>query len=213
MEDYPEELPEYSPNPASQRVQTCTGSLNCEHRYALRDSRGHDWLSFVVKSRAADSKFIPVFLGGDTIKGEVQLDLGKTKTLKGLTVTVRFVLTSSCRSPHACYYYYKIRAWMTAVGQEEDIFLHKTEPIWTPASSKETKVIGKRAYPFSISLPHDVEIQSISNATEKRFLLPPTFNERASPVYIDYRLSITARRGRLECNTKCVSNRPPRWYI
>ena len=84
------------------------------------------------------------------------------------------------------------------------IFLHKTEPIWTPASSKETKVTGKQAYPFSISLPRDVKIQPISNATEKIFLLPPTFNERATPMYIDYKLFVTARHGRLGWNTKCV---------
>jgi hypothetical protein len=87
MEGHTEELPEYSPNPG--RPLTGAGGLSCEHRYALRDSGGRDWFSFNLKSRAADPKYIPLFLAGDTIKGEVQVDLGKAKTLKGLTVTVR----------------------------------------------------------------------------------------------------------------------------
>ena len=61
----------------------------CEHRYALRDKNGRDWLSFRVQSRAANPEHMPLFLEGDTIKGEVCLDLTKPETLKGLTITVR----------------------------------------------------------------------------------------------------------------------------
>ena len=87
-----EEPPNYSPNPGhpSPNVNTRTGSgVRSEHRYALRDKNGRDWLSFKVKSRAADPKHMPLFLEGDTIKGEVCLDLAKPETLKGLTITVR----------------------------------------------------------------------------------------------------------------------------
>ncbi|KAH9972189.1 hypothetical protein BGW80DRAFT_1437699 [Lactifluus volemus] len=172
MEGHSEELPEYSPNP----VPTCSRSLDCEHWY------GHDWFSFVVKSRAADSSGIPVFLAGDTITGEVRLNIGKTKTIKGLKVT--------------------ISAGTRISVQQEEIFLHKTEPIWTPASSKETKVIGQRTYPFSIALPLDVNIQHDSNAAKTRFLLPPTFDEQNTPLYITYKLFVIARRGWLKFNTE-----------
>src|SRR6266702_2234131 len=99
MEGPAEELPTYSPNPGHPRVGS--GTPRSEHRYALQDKNGRDWLSFKVKSRAADSKHMPLFLEGDIIKGEVRLDLAKAETLKGLTITVRThaVLRYLTRSP------------------------------------------------------------------------------------------------------------------
>ncbi|KAI0303667.1 hypothetical protein B0F90DRAFT_1892715 [Multifurca ochricompacta] len=175
-----EELPEYSPNPG--RPRAGTRGFSCEHRYALQDRNGHDWISFKVKSRAADSKHMPLFFEGDTIKGEVQLELSKAETLKGLTIT--------------------IRAGTTAVGQEEEIFLDRTEPIWTPASPSEAKVTGKHTHPFSISIPRDAMVAPVPKATPKSFSLPPTFSERASAAYIDYKLYVTVRRGGLRVNSK-----------
>ena len=87
MEGPAEELPIYSPN--LERPQAGTGSLRSEHRYALPDKSGRDWLSFQVKSRAAESKHAPLYLEGDTIRGEVRLDLARAETLKGITITVR----------------------------------------------------------------------------------------------------------------------------
>lgn len=87
MEGPAEELPIYSPNLRHPRAGT--GSLRSEHRYALRDKSGRDWLSFQVKSRAAESKHAPLYLEGDTIRGEVRLDLARAETLKGITITVR----------------------------------------------------------------------------------------------------------------------------
>ena len=88
MEGPAEELPIYSRNPGT-RTGT-TGSLS-EHRYALRDKNGRDRLSLHFKSRATNPKHTPLFLEGDTIRGEVRLDLVKAETLKGITITVRAV--------------------------------------------------------------------------------------------------------------------------
>jgi hypothetical protein len=38
----------------------------------------------------------------------------------------------------------------TAVSQEEERFLDKTEPVWTPASASEDKVASLHMYPFAI---------------------------------------------------------------
>lgn len=86
MEGPAEELPNYSPNPGHPR--TGIPSLRREHRYALQDKNGRDWLSFQIKSRASNSKHAPLYLEGDTIRGEVRLDLIKAETLKGITITV-----------------------------------------------------------------------------------------------------------------------------
>jgi Arrestin (or S-antigen), N-terminal domain len=90
------------------------------------------------------------------------------------------------------------------VGQEEELFLNVTKPIWTPASSSEGKVVGQHTFPFSIVIPRDVMIAPVPKAAPKSFPLPPTFSERASPAYIDYRLFVTVRRGRLRVNKQCV---------
>ncbi|KAF8271168.1 hypothetical protein EI94DRAFT_615456 [Lactarius quietus] len=175
MEDPSEELPDYSPNQGHPRADTA----RVEHRYALQDKNSRDWLSFRVRSRATSSKHTPLYLEGDIIKGEIRLDLAKAETLKGLTVTL-------------C-------AGMTTVGQNEEVFLDKTEPVWTPASSQEGKVVGVHTHAFSISIPRDAVLVS---ATPQRFSLPPTFTERASPAYIDYKLYVTVRRGGLRMNNR-----------
>jgi hypothetical protein len=95
------------------------------------------------------------------------------------------------------------------VGQEEELFLDITEPVWTPASSCEGKVVGQHRFPFSITLPRDATIAPVPKAAPKCFSLPPTFSERASPAYIDYRLFVTVRRGRLRVDKQCVSSSTP----
>jgi len=98
----------------------------------------------------------------------------------------------------------KIHAGTTAVGQEEERFLDITESVWTPTSPSEGKVVGQHTFPFSITIPRDVTIAPVPKAAPKSFPLPPTFSERASPAYIDYRLFVTVRRGRLRVNKQCV---------
>jgi len=90
------------------------------------------------------------------------------------------------------------------VGQEEDLFLNTIEPVWTPASASESKIVGQHKFPFSITIPRNVIIAPIPKAAPKSFPLPPTFSERASPAYIDYRLLVTVRRSGLRVNKECV---------
>ena len=91
MEDHTDQPPPaYRSTPTRPRTLAGAGAntFRHEHRYALQDKSGSDWISFKVKSRAADPKHTPLFFEGDIIKGEVQLDLAKAETLKGLTITV-----------------------------------------------------------------------------------------------------------------------------
>jgi hypothetical protein len=75
------------------------------------------------------------------------------------------------------------------------------EPVWTPASPQEGKIVGVHTHAFSISIPPDAEVAP----TPKRFPLPPTFSERASPAYIDYKLCVIMRRSGLRVNDQCAS--------
>jgi hypothetical protein len=188
----------------------------------LKDKSGREWVAFKVWSRAVDPKHAPLFFEGDAIKGEVQLDFAKAQVLKGLTVTVCTPASGSWPSESCwraclsvlplntgdtCLFfssYEKVRAGTTAVGQEEEVFLDITEPVWTPASASEGRLVGQHRFPFSITLPRDATIAPVPQAAPKSFLLPPTFSERASPAYIDYRLFVTVRRGRLRVDKQCV---------
>lgn len=159
-----------------------------------------------------DPKHAPLFFEGDTIKGEVQLDFAKAQTLKGLTITVRapgfFPPTRTLANTPPFFFFCpptkKVRAGTTAVGQEEEVFLDITKPVWTPASASESAVVGQHTFPFSITLPRDATLAPVPQAAPKSFLLPPTFSERASPAYIDYRLFVTVCRGRLRVDKQCV---------
>ena len=84
------------------------------------------------------------------------------------------------------------------------MFLDITKPVWTPASASESAVVGQHTFPFSITLPRDATLAPVPQAAPKSFLLPPTFSERASPAYIDYRLFVTVCRGRLRVDKQCV---------
>jgi hypothetical protein len=78
------------------------------------------------------------------------------------------------------------------VGQEEGLFLDITEPMWTPASPCECKVVGQHTFPFTITIPHDTNVVPVLKVVPTSFPLLPTFSERASLAYIDYRLFVTA---------------------
>jgi hypothetical protein len=87
MEYYTDQPPPaYSPTPTPHR--TGASNFRREHRYALQDKSGSNWVSFKIKSRAADPKHTPLVFEGDIIEGEVQLDLAKAETLQGLTIAV-----------------------------------------------------------------------------------------------------------------------------
>jgi len=101
----------------------------------------------------------------------------------------------------------QVKAGTTAVGQEEQPFINITKSLWTPSvedpGGKKT-LSGRHSWPFSIELPHRVTLQDPHKRNKGcslvSFRLPPTFTERASPAYIDYRLITTIKRGALKVN-------------
>lgn len=68
-----------------------------------------------------------------------------------------------------------------------------------PDGSKVAKFIkGKFTWPFSLTLPTEVEMQD--QRTTTKFLLPTAFYEKASTVYVDYKLIVIIKRGFLKVN-------------
>lgn len=94
------------------------------------------------------------------------------------------------------------------MGQEEFRFLDIKQTLWAP-SAKEgkqpTRLNGHYSWPFEITLPQEVAVSATTTRKEEKlYKLPPSFTEKASPAYIDYRLIVTVKRGAFRVNQTYV---------
>jgi hypothetical protein len=92
------------------------------------------------------------------------------------------------------------------------LFLDIERDLWTPSIANtssgkwktEARLEGRHSWPFSIELPRTVPIQDPNKQAEfhlpPKFRLPPTFTERTSPVFVDYRLVVTVKLRGLKVN-------------
>ncbi|KAF8516807.1 hypothetical protein BU17DRAFT_76555 [Hysterangium stoloniferum] len=129
---------------------------------------------------------IPVFLQGETICGTVELALEKTEHIQAVTI--------------------ELRAECLTVGEEPIPFVNQEETLWStsmgnPGSGSSTsgspKLKGQYVWPYSLTLPETVKIPTVPNGPVSEYALPPSFSERASPSYLEYKIVVTLRRGRL----------------
>ncbi|KAJ8494400.1 hypothetical protein ONZ45_g13244 [Pleurotus djamor] len=147
-------------------------------------------LLFII--RASSSTSLPQLFEGDTLTGRVVLDLEKAENVKAIVVAVL--------------------AGTTAVGQEEARFLDIEKQLWPTPTLDTTKRTGSnkiakghQSWPFTIALPKTVPVTE-SNGKSGVYPLPPSFSERASPVYIDYRVRVTVKRGILRVDQPLTIN-------
>lgn len=86
------------------------------------------------------------------------------------------------------------------MGQEEKVFLDLNQALWPNNTDKSGK-LATGSWPFSLTLP-----TTVSPADTKGVTLPapPSFSERASPAYIDYKIIATVRRGAFKANQTSV---------
>ncbi|KAF7312501.1 hypothetical protein MIND_00263800 [Mycena indigotica] len=175
------ELPDYSGAtvPSYAATSNAQPTAKTEHKYAL-ETKGREWLFIHVKSRAPANASLPYFVEADIIEGSVELNLDKPESVKGVTI--------------------QILAGATSVGQEEFIFLDLKQDLWPTGSEKGGKLDkGKHAWSFSFTLPTKVEAPTDMKG-KITIEAPPSFSERASPAYIDYRIVATVKRGALKPN-------------
>jgi hypothetical protein len=95
----------------------------------------------------------------------------------------------------------QIVAATTFVGQDEFQFLDVERELWSGASGGKLK--GKMSWPFSIPIPATVEAAVEEKGPKTSHLTPPTYTERASPAYLDYKLTVTIKRGMFKVNQRC----------
>ncbi|KAG1841131.1 hypothetical protein DFJ58DRAFT_809046 [Suillus subalutaceus] len=178
------ELPGYTPQAGSSVAPLNALAPGSEHTISLEDTKGHKWLLLSVKSRAPSPESWPVFCSGDLISGSVTLDILKSESSKSIVITVTAATTS--------------------VGQEGQGFLVIEKELWTPLMTlPDGSVVSKLekghyTWPFKIALPNETEV--LDRKEKKRFPLPPSFTERASPAYINYRITVIIKRGALRVN-------------
>ena len=91
---------------------------------------------------------------------------------------------------------------VTAGGQDEIRYLDITNELWNARASPKPR--GKQSYPYSITLPGDTTFPERGKKASETFPLPPSFSERASPAYIDYKLVVTVKKGSLRVNQAYV---------
>ncbi|KAJ7031298.1 hypothetical protein C8F04DRAFT_1110697 [Mycena alexandri] len=180
------ELPAYS--------RAGPGPYRTEHKFTL-ENKGKPWLFLFIKSRAATPAAAPFFLENDVVAGRVELEADKSEAIKSITVT--------------------IQGGATAVGQEEQVFLDLNEVLWSDKAGKITK--GKHSWPFSFTLPSKVDSpdvkgitlppeSKIKNAKLITVDAPPSFSERGSPAYIDYKALVNVKRGAFKPNQLLSAN-------
>ncbi|KAJ7364224.1 hypothetical protein DFH08DRAFT_910474 [Mycena albidolilacea] len=168
-----DELPGYT----GRKVAAPTPVYRSEHKYSL-ETKGRPWLFIFVKSRSPNATSLPFFLQADTVAGRVELDLEKAESFKSISIA--------------------IQAGATAVGQEEQLFLELNQDLWPAANDKSSKLAkGKYSWPFTFTLPAKV---TPADAKGLQIEAPPSFTERASPAYIDYRAVVTVKRGAFKMN-------------
>lgn len=169
------ELPEYPAVGGSRAELT-------QHDYQLEDSKGRSWLFLSLRSHAKSEKQLPLFHNGDIIAGDVALDFDKTSGVQAVFVA--------------------IIAGVTAVGQEEARFLHLPATLWDGKSttSAVAKPTGKQSWPFSLALPSEIALPGKGKRASQTYILPPSFSERASPAYVEYKVIVTVRRGLFRAN-------------
>ncbi|KAF9234224.1 hypothetical protein BU15DRAFT_79246 [Melanogaster broomeanus] len=179
--------PSLAHSAGSSTSPTRAGSL---HSISLEDSKGHKWLTLAVNSRAPHPSFPPCFYQGDAISGQVGIDALKSESIKGITL--------------------KLSATTIHVRHYEETFLKTETELWTPSiplpdSSKVSKLgKGKYSWPFSLTLPAEVEVQD--RGTVEKFPLPASFSENASVAYLDYALTVTIKRGGFRVDTTLSTN-------
>ena len=85
------------------------------------------------------------------------------------------------------------------------MFLDLKQDLWPTGKDKGGKLDkGKHSWPFSFTLP--TKVSAPTDLKDKITIdAPPSFSERASPAYIDYRIVATVKRGALKPNQTCVS--------
>ncbi|KAI0077074.1 hypothetical protein K474DRAFT_1753683 [Panus rudis PR-1116 ss-1] len=192
------ELPTYETLPRRQSSQA--DEELSEHTFQLEDNKGRPWIWLTVKSRSKGDKQIPLFFEGDMVSGGVKVDFSKSSAIKAVSLTL-----SAC---------------VTTVGQEETEFLRINQVLWDakrPSSLSEELSPGSNqnlmSWRYAFHLPSEVSVPDRPKGPKSPYPIPPSFSERGSPVYVDYKLIVTVHRALFRIDHTLVTSfaYTPKW--
>ncbi|EPQ53926.1 hypothetical protein GLOTRDRAFT_44143 [Gloeophyllum trabeum ATCC 11539] len=174
-------LPSYTREDSNLQIRSDGPGGAPSHECSL-ESKGKKWLNLIIKnSRAASTRSLPIFNDGDAITGTVEVELDKPDGIKSVAVA--------------------LLGGTTSVGQEEVRFLTEEQLLWA-STANDGPLRGQNSWPFSITIPSELPVASKYNGRPgEKYRLPPTFSERASPVYIDYKIVVRVKRGLLRAQS------------
>ncbi|PSS22655.1 hypothetical protein PHLCEN_2v3021 [Hermanssonia centrifuga] len=187
--------PAYSPPENSQAPPRAPREPTI-HLYELRDSKSRPWAVLKVASNAASSAQLPHVYEGESIVGSVNLDLEKGVQIKSISITVSGAIITTNNSVHTFVCITK-ELWSTAFGDP-------AAPPMTTGSPFKGKIQGQLSWPFSISLPAEVDI-SFQRST-RPFKLPASFYARGARVTVHYRINVAIIRGRFQTDYKSAQS-------
>ncbi|KZT27228.1 hypothetical protein NEOLEDRAFT_164644 [Neolentinus lepideus HHB14362 ss-1] len=155
------------------------------YEYCL-ENKGTTWLRLSVQNlHSTNVTSLPVFFDHDTITGSVEVNLDKPDGIKSIVIS--------------------LIGGTTAVGQEEARLLEEERQLWPRQGNTDGALQGQHSWSFSIRIPRDISLPAKYNGKPgETYQLPPTFSERANPMYIDYKLVVRVKRGFLRPNSTLV---------
>lgn len=93
------EVPEPSPATAGPGSGSNTARAGSQYTISLQDEKGFKWLTLATSSRASASTSLPIVYQGDVISGQVDLDVLKSESIKGISIKVCVVRYMPCTLP------------------------------------------------------------------------------------------------------------------
>lgn len=143
-------------NPA----QTPTEAPHIVHRYHIHNGfKNKPWATFCLFSHPPEapqqkSQKLPRFLGGDDIKGVIELSLNGSQTVHSIDVTLRGrIITGSLDGEFYTFLNHRVCVWNRSFGDPRLVGKQ-------PAKRFDGKLSGSYEFPFCFSFPTHVDIDT-----------------------------------------------------
>ncbi|KAF7327977.1 Pkinase-domain-containing protein [Mycena kentingensis (nom. inval.)] len=150
-----------------------------EHVFELKDKKKKPWATLRLTSSARSASSLPTFLEGGKVAGSVALDPVNSEKILGITIAIR---GSVVTGPN---------------DSDRTVFLELSTPLWLKGTDA-----GDHQWPFSISLPGEVELPDPKGKHSRTYRLPQTFLERTFRASVYYELFVHIARSKFSVDNK-----------
>ncbi|TDL25703.1 hypothetical protein BD410DRAFT_604749 [Rickenella mellea] len=188
------DLPIYARSISGRSTQSLARRSPVEHSFSLFSARNQPWATLKVSSNAPSVRFLPSYFEGQSISGNINLDLCKPDAIQSVSVTLSGQIVATNVTPFT-FLEEKQLLWSTDMGDPR-----------SPTSSGQLKYSGKLQgayrWVFSFTMPSTCSVSWKSKEPPIALPIPPSFSERGATQYINYELFVWIRRGPLRIDSK-----------